>query len=38
MLRAVLLAAGLLACLAGCLTPEKAEREADETAVALATA
>ena len=37
-LRAVLPAAGLLACLAGCLTPEKAEKEADETAVALATA
>ena len=37
-LRAVLPAAGLLACLAGCLTPDKAEKEADETAVALATA
>ena len=37
-LRAVLPTAGLLACLAGCLTPEKAETEADEAAVALATA
>ena len=37
-LRVALPAAGLLACLAGCLTPEKAEKEADETAVALATA
>ena len=37
-LRAILPPAGLLACLAGCLTPEKAEKEADETAVALATA
>ena len=38
LLRAVLPAAGLLACLAGCLTPEKAEKDADETAIALATA
>jgi outer membrane protein TolC len=33
---AALLAAGLLAGLGGCLSPEKAERDADETAVALA--
>ena len=33
---AALLSACLLAGLGGCLTPEKAEREADETAVALA--
>ncbi len=38
MLRAFLPVAGILACLAGCLTPEKAELEADETAIALATA
>jgi len=38
MLRAFLPVAGILACLAGCLTPEKAEQEADETAIALATA
>ena len=37
-LRAALPTAGLLACLAGCLTPEKAEKDADETAIALATA
>ena len=37
-LRAALPTAGLFACLAGCLTPEKAEKEADETAVGLATA
>ena len=30
--------AAVLACLPGCMTPEKARREADETAVALATA
>ena len=34
MLRAFLPVAGILACLAGCLTPEKAEKEADETAAA----
>ena len=35
----ILIAAALLALLhSGCLTPEKAEREADETAIALATA
>ena len=33
---AALLAAGLLAGLGGCLSPEKAERDADETAIALA--
>ena len=33
---AAFLAAGLLAGLGGCLSPEKAERDADETAVALA--
>ena len=33
---AALLAAGLLVGLGGCLSPEKAERDADETAVALA--
>ena len=38
MLCAFLPVAGLLACLAGCLTPEKAEKEADETAIELATA
>ena len=38
MLRVFLPVAGILACLAGCLTPEKAELEADETAIALATA
>ena len=38
MMRAALPAAALLACLAGCLTPEKAEKDADETAIELATA
>ena len=38
MLRAFLPVAGLLACLVGCLTPEKAEKDADETAIELATA